>query len=63
MKKDKQSYSNTTSGDSGKSAYTEVDNFYNPEKTKKEDDSHNVFEKNDYSLRKMTFGKIKYVQK
>ncbi len=63
MNKDKQSYSNTTSGNSDKSAYIEVDKFYHSEKTKKEDNSHNAFEKSDYSVRKMTFGKIKYVQK
>lgn len=63
MDKGNQSYSNTTSSDSDKSAYIEVGEFYNSEKTEKEVDSHDVFEKSDYSVRKMTFGKIKYVQK
>ncbi len=63
MNKFKQSYSNTTPSDSDKSAYKEVEKFYHSEKIKKENNSHNAFEKSDYSVRKMTFGKIKYVQK
>lgn len=63
MNKNKQSYSNMVSSDSGTAVYVEADKFYNSEKIKKEDSSHNAFEKNDYFERKMTFGKIKYVQK
>lgn len=63
MKKTKQSYSNTTPSNSEKSAYNEVDKFYHSEKIEKENSSHNAFEKSDYSVRKMTIGKIKYVQK
>lgn len=63
MNKNKQSYSKTILGDSRKSAYTETNKSYNMGGVKKGDDNHNAFDKNDYFTRKMTFGKIKYVQK
>jgi len=63
MNKNKQSYSNTIPSGSGKSAHIEADKSYSPGRVKKGDNNHNAFDKSDYSTRKMTFGKIKYVQK
>ena len=63
MNKDKQSYSNSTANDSEKTSRAETGQNYQSGKISKENDSHDAFEKSDYSVRKMTFGKIKYVQK
>lgn len=62
MNKNRTSYSNTTS-DSNESMFTGDKNYYDMERSRKEDDSHNAFGKSDYSTRKMTFEKIIYVHK
>ncbi len=66
MNKDKQSYSDKASNLN----YNKIDlvnfdrdRFYQKERAEYEKNDQDVFKKDEYPTRKMTFGKIKYVQK
>jgi len=63
MNKNHQSYSKSNYNNYKDDIGRENETFYSNEKTEKNNENHNAFEKNDYSVRKMTFSKVKYVQK
>lgn len=61
MNKNKQSYLDKASNSNYDKA--NFDEFYEKENIECEKNDYNVFKKDKYPTRKMTFGKIKYVQK
>lgn len=63
MNKKKQSYSDKASNLNFNLVNSDRDKFYQKEQVECEKNNYDVFEKDKYPTRKMTFGKIKYVQK